>query len=61
MAVLGPGPLRAAELVLGVAEQVQRVARCPEAHRRTTVDVVEQTQHADDRRRVDRRRTGLVV
>jgi hypothetical protein len=53
--VLGPGPLRPAELVAGLTEQQHRLALRGEAHRGAPGDVVEQAEHADDRRRVDRR------
>ena len=59
--VLGPGPLAAAELLAGASEQQQRLAGLLETHRRTPGDVVEQTEDADDRGRVDRRTGGGVV
>lgn len=56
---LGPG--RAAELLVGVAQQVEELALFREGDRRTPVHVVDHTEHGHDRRRVDRRLTGLVV
>ena len=53
-------PLRAAELVAGLAEQQQDLAVAGR-HRRAPGDVVDDPEHADDRCRVDGRVGGLVV
>ena len=55
-------PDRAVELVAGVAEQDQRLPRFgAQPGRDAPVDVVDHAEHADDRRREDRRGAGLVV
>ena len=59
--VLDVGPLRAAELVGGGAEQVDHLAGRLPARGRAAGDVVHDAEHADDGRRVDRDVAGLVV
>ena len=49
-------PLRAGELVAGLAEQEDPLAGGTEAAGRPAADVVEHAEHADHRRRQDRRR-----
>ena len=54
-------PLAAGELVAGVAQQVDQLAVELPADRRAPLDVVDHAEHADHRRRQDRRVAGLVV
>ena len=52
---------RPAELVSRRTQQVHDVALAPEAHRRSQRDVIEHTENADNRGRMDGRCIGLVV
>ncbi len=61
VAVHDVGPLRAGELLAGLAEQEDPLTRGGEPGRRTTRDVLDDTEHGDDRGRQDRCLAGLVV
>ena len=59
--MLGPGPLRTAELVAGGAEQVDVLPRPPPPRRGAAADVVEDAQDADDGGGQDRGVQALVA